>query len=105
MLETTLTVFSLAVFLALVNERLIEYFVAPLFDKYGYADYLPYASLITGGLISLGFGPDLFGPLVQEWGFPLSIPWSGYVLTAFVVGGGSNLLHDLWGLIEARRGR
>lgn len=88
--------FTLAVFLALVNERLIEYFVAPIFDQRGWSQYILYVSLATGALISLAFGIDLFGPMAAALDMQMIAPWAGYILTAITVGGGSNLLHDLW---------
>lgn len=97
--EAALTVavaFVLAAFLALVNERLIEAFIAPLAERGGWNYLLPYVSLVTGALISLGFGLDLFGPIAADLSITMVASWAGYVLTAAVVGGGSNLLHDLW---------
>lgn len=78
-----------AIGLAVLTERLVAYFVRPLFDTYKVERYpwLMYVGLVVGLVIGLlsnvnAFG-DLFAPLV------------GRILTAVLIGGGSNLIHDV----------
>lgn len=89
-------VFLLAVFLATVNERLVEFFFKPALSAAGLGSATPYVALLLGALISVGFGIDLFTPIVEGMGFTLAVDWAGLALSALAVGGGSNLLHDVW---------
>ena len=52
---------QVALFLALVNERVIEYLIAPLFEKFWTEGswLLMYVVLVTGGLLSFLAGVDL----------------------------------------------
>lgn len=56
---------------------------------------LPYISAVMGGLLSYGFGLDLFAAMAAAAGLAPAA-WLTQLLTALVVAGGSNLLHDLW---------
>ena len=90
-------IFVLAVFLAVINERVNELLVKPLLAMAGHdmSRFLPYVALLTGVVLSAGFGLDLFAPLAAAFGLePAQIVTVG--LTAVLVGGGSNLLHDIW---------
>lgn len=97
-------VLSLALFLAMVNERVVEFVVRPFVEallrragqpKEEAAKVMPYVAAGMGGLISWGFGLDLFAPLAAAVGLEPAT-WVTRLLTALVVAGGSNLLHDLW---------
>lgn len=97
-------VLSLALFLSLVNERVVEFVVRPFVEailraagrpQESAARLLPYLAAVMGALISLGFGLDLFAPLAAAVGLEPAA-WVTKVLTAAVVAGGSNLLHDVW---------
>lgn len=97
-------VLSLALFLSLVNERVVEFVIRPFVEAILRATgrpvesagrILPYLSAVMGALISLGFGLDLFAPLAVAVGLEPAA-WVTQVLTAIVVAGGSNLLHDVW---------
>ena len=82
-----------ALFLALVNERVVEYFISPLFDKF-YEEgrwLLLYVSLVTGGLLSFLAGVDLLAIAGVELVYPVDL-----IVSAVLVGGGSNLLHDIF---------
>lgn len=92
----------LAGFLALANERMIEVLVKrvmaffPTVDHY-FKPITDLAAVLTGVLISLGFGIDFVGPVVESiMGSAMPVAWAGYALSALIVGGGSNLIHDLW---------
>ncbi len=82
-----------AFFLAIAANRIVEAFVAPVRKRWPALDlwWLVYVTWIVGGVISYLAGINLFAELVP--GLP---PLAGQVLTALVVGGGSNLLHDLF---------
>lgn len=96
-------VLSLALFLVMVNERVTEFvlrpIVAALLKAVGKSEFLgdvlPYVSAALGAAISWGFGLDLFAPLAAAVGLEPAA-WVTKLLTALVVAGGSNLLHDLW---------
>lgn len=80
----------IAVFLALVAERLVKALVAPIFDKFQLDKFwLMYiAWVIAGGLVWLS-SVNLFGAYLPD-------PLVGQILTAIVAGGGANFLHDLF---------
>lgn len=82
--------------IALVIERLVEHFASPLLERFGGKWLLPYVGLILGLLVGLGFGIDLFTPLAESVGLQPSVPWAGLVLSGLLIGGGSNLIHDLY---------
>ena len=97
-------VLSLAFFLCLVNERVNQFVIRPAVEAIvkaagktakTAANLMPYIAALTGGLISFGFGLDLFAPLAEAVGLAPAA-WVTQLLTALVVAGGSNLLHDLW---------
>jgi len=79
---------TIAIFLVLVNERLVSWFVEPLFTKFSVdTDWLKYVALVTGGVIVFLSGVNLFAAHMPD-------PIVGRVLTSIVAGGGSNLLYD-----------
>jgi len=82
-----------AIFLALVNERIITYFVTPLFDQFWKEGrwLLLYIAAVTGGLLSFAAGIDLMGLAGIELAHPVNL-----IVSAVLVGGGSNLLHDVF---------
>jgi hypothetical protein len=80
-----------ALFLAFLSERLVEHFIgkpleqkAPLLDRW----WLIYVALVAGGLLSWFCGLNIF----SELPIPSTV---GMVLTALLVGGGSQLLHTI----------
>jgi hypothetical protein len=84
-------VFVTASFLALIANRVIEAFVAPIKKKYPELDmwWLIYPSWVFGGLLAWLAGINLFASL--------SLPEvAGRILTAVVVGGGANLIADIF---------
>jgi len=81
-------------FLALVTNRVIEALVKPLKVKWPSLDlwWLIYPSWVLGGLLAWVAGVNLFGTYL-----PVEAELVGRVLTAVVVGGGSNLIADVFG--------
>ena len=85
--------FITASFLSLAANRIIEAVVAPVKLKFPKLDlwWLMYMTWMLGGALAYVSGLNLFAaPL------PGLAPVVGQVLTALVVGGGSNLLHDVF---------
>ncbi len=82
-----------ALFLALVNERAIEYFIAPLFDKFIPAGRwaIVYIALVTGGLLSFWAEVDLLAVGGVTLPYPVNL-----VVSAILVGGGATLLHRVF---------
>jgi len=97
-------VLALAGFLAGTVERVIEKALKPMFEKLFVAfglgaeklsAFIPLVAFVLGALLSYGFGLDLFAPLAEVVGLEPAA-WLTQGLTAVVVGGGSNLINDLW---------
>lgn len=79
---------ALALLLSSVNERLIEWFVSPILEKYKVDTmWLRYIAVVTGFAISFLSGVNLFVATVGN-------PYVGLVLTGLLVGGGSNFVHE-----------
>lgn len=98
------SVLTLALFLALVVERVIEFVIKPLVESLAKAAgwdvervsvVIPYIAAVLGAGVAWGFGLDLFADLAAAAGLSPAA-WFTRALTAVVVAGGSNLLHDLW---------
>ena len=101
-LATIAGVFAFGSLLALTVERLVEKFVTWPLERIGWpSEVKAYVALVVAGLFSWGFAIDLFTPLAVSVGLQPFVPWAGYVLTALAVGGGSQLLHDVWPSGEA----
>ena len=83
-----------ALFIAMLANRLLEAIVAPLKKREKLEDFdwwwLIYVSWVFAGLLSWVAGLNLFAD-------HFDIPLFGEVLTAVVVGGGANLINDLFG--------
>jgi hypothetical protein len=92
--------FALILFLALINERLVEKLVKPItgnFQGNPVADLSPvYFAMLTGLLIAFGFQLDMITPLVAEFSPAALSPVPGTIVTGLLVGAGSNFLHDVW---------
>jgi len=84
---------TIAIFLSVVANRVIEAIAQPVKIKYPALDlwWLIYASWLVGGVLAWCAGVNLFTTLV-----PGLDPTIGRSLTSVVVGGGSNLLADLF---------
>lgn len=87
---TPLTPIAIVIFIAITNERLVEGFITPIFEKFIIDKFwLRYIAWGTGGFLTWLTGVNLFvGYLTSSL--------AGLILTAIVAGGGSNLLHDLF---------
>lgn len=79
-----------AFLLAMFGNRLVEVFVKPLFDKFKLDKFwlMPASWVVCGALGALS-GLNLFADLFPN-------PVIGLVLTAVTIGGGANLLHDVF---------
>ena len=82
---------TIALFLAAVNEGLVNYLSEPLKQKYPELDtwWLMYVALITGSLLGWFSGVNLFVGYIQE-------ELVAKLLTAVAIGAGSSLLHELF---------
>lgn len=87
-----LTILTAASFLILVTERIAAALLAPVRLRWPALDlwWVIYPTWILGGLLAWVAGLNLFTLIIV--GFD---PTVGRILTAIVVGGGSNLLHDI----------
>lgn len=75
--------------LAVIVERIVQFFVKWIFEQVKVdTKWLLPITWVFGGLIAAATGINLFDG-VFAW------DWVGLVLTAVLVGGGSNLMHDL----------
>jgi hypothetical protein len=103
------TALTAATFFAVLVERLVEHYFGPLAEAlYGaiakaaghpYAatsKVLPYVSGALGLALCLFFKVDLIGLALTalEWETPNT--WAGEALTGLLVGGGANLVNDVW---------
>lgn len=81
---------AVAGLLAAINNRIIEWFAVPAKRHYPRHDFwwLLYGALATGALLSWASGINLFDDFLPN-------PLVGRILTAIVVGGGSNLIHEI----------
>lgn len=85
-------VLAAALLIAVFGERLIEYFVMPLFDKHGWdKTWLLYIGALPGFILCVAANLDLFAMLGIVMPYPL-----GVIATGLVVGGGANLVHDIF---------
>lgn len=84
---------TIAIFLSVITNRVIEAFVQPVKKRFPELDFwwLVYVAWPVGGGLAWLAGINLFTALV-----PGLDPLVGRVLTSVVVGGGSNLLADLF---------
>lgn len=88
---------ALALALALANNRIIEYFVAPICDKLEMDRFwLLYISALTGFALALLARADLFTPGLFD-------PFVSRILSGIVIAGGSNLIHDIIGSPQQQR--
>lgn len=83
--------FATALFLSVASNRLVEAVVAPIKLKFPALDmwWLIYVTWLVGGGLCYLAGVNLFAAMLPN-------VMAGQVLTALVVGGGSNLLHDVF---------
>jgi len=97
-LLATAQVFALAAFFAFINERIVEHYLKPFSEKIG--DYAQYVAGVTGLLLAIGFNIDFLSLLtVNVLGID-PIPYAGVIVSGLMIGGGSNLIHDIWPLSQ-----
>jgi hypothetical protein len=86
---------TIAIFIAIINERIVEWFVSPLINRFGLPkSILLYVAGITGFLVIFISKINLFNLI------PQIDPLIGLIMSGLAVGGGSSLLHDLFSLIR-----
>jgi len=95
-----------ALLLAGVLERLVQILVKPVvagIAKVISGDIAATGSgmipIIAGGLgvgIAFAFNIDLIGPTLESFGHASPTTDAGLLLTGFIIGGGSHLVHDIW---------
>lgn len=80
-----------ALFLAVVNSKIIDYIAEPIRKKFPKADlwWLIYVSLVTGAAIGWFAQINLFSEIVPN-------VLLGRILTSVLIGGGGSLLHDIF---------
>lgn len=93
-MDTALQAVAFASTLALVVERLVELLLKPATQAWPWLS--PYVALIMGLAAAAVFQVDLFSPVALALGLTPLTPWGGILLTGALIGGGSNLIHDLW---------
>jgi hypothetical protein len=107
-------ILALAGLLALINERTMEVLVKRLLSPIERAlpavcdyrsDILLILSMITGAVFSLSFGIDFISPLITAVLGSSPTPLAGMLMSALVIGGGSNLLHELWSAFKSKEER
>jgi hypothetical protein len=92
-MDSFLQALTVGSFLALVTERVVAAILAPIKVKWPNVDYwfVLYPSWLLGGLLAYAAGINLLLTLV-----PNLDPIFGRILTAIIVGGGANLIHDIF---------
>lgn len=95
MIETVTATVGAGFFMALALERLVELFIKPAVPAQ-YKVIVPYAALVLGVLAAFGFNIDLITPTLEGFGIEPAVSWAGLLVSGLLIGGGSNLLHDLW---------
>jgi hypothetical protein len=81
----------IGLFLAVVNQKIVDYLVAPVRNRYPDADlwWLIYVALATGAAIGWFANINMFIDYVPD-------PLAGRILTMVVIGGGASLIHDIF---------
>ena len=87
--------FTIGLFLSGANYALVNYIADPIRKRFPNLDlwWLVYVSLLTGAALSWLSGVDMFGEYIGE-------PIVSRVVTALAIGGGSNLLYQVFGKSE-----
>lgn len=83
--------FVVGLFLAVANQKVVDYLAAPIRQKFPAIDlwWLIYVALATGAAIGWFAQLNLFTQYLPD-------PLAGRVLSCIVVGGGSSLIHDIF---------
>jgi ABC-type iron transport system FetAB permease component len=81
---------TIALFLAMVANRLVEALIVPLYEHYQWDRFsLLYVAWLVAGLLVLISGVNLFEAYLPS-------PLAGQILTAIVAGGGANFIADIF---------
>ena len=94
-LDISVAVIAVGLFLALVLERLFELYVKPPIPE-RFKWVVPYLAGLAGLGLAFVFSIDLMTPVLEAAGITPAADWLGRVLTGLAIGGGSNLVHELW---------
>lgn len=79
-------------FLAMVAEALVEFFIAPIWDRYGIEKFwLAYVAAAVGAALVFVSGQNLLDGYL-----PANLAILGRILTALLAGRGSNWVHDFF---------
>jgi hypothetical protein len=82
-------ILAVALFLSLVVNRIVAYFATPIFEARKWDKrWLMYVSALVGLLLSWAANLNLLPGLFPN-------PLVGMIVTAVIVGGGANLIHDI----------
>lgn len=82
---------TIALFLALVANRLVEALIVPIFTRFSLDRFwLLYVGWVMAGLLVAASEVNLFADYIPS-------PLVGQLLTVVVCGGGGNLISDLFG--------
>lgn len=83
---------ALGIFLAGVLNRLIEYFLVPLFERFNLDKfYLLYLSALGGMVLMSLSGIRLILPVGPDIGY-----WPDILLSGVIISGGANLIADIF---------
>jgi len=75
--------------LVILVNRLVEGFITPIFDKFGWDKFwLLYIAWVLAGIIVFLTGLNLFADLIPN-------PLIGQIFTAVIAGGGANITHNI----------
>ena len=83
------------IFLATINTELVDFLKTPIERRFPEADlwWMQYVNLVTGGLIAWFGGANVLAGMDA---FSFGDPIFGRILSAFLVGGGSNLIFRIF---------
>lgn len=91
--------FALIALLAFINERLVEHLLSPIAALKG---YLLYVSMLTGVVLGVTTGVDVVSPVFAQFGAEPPVHLVAVVLTAILIGGGSQVLHDVISRVNSK---
>lgn len=103
MLNTVAAMITIFLFLSFLVERLVEWvvrLVPPLADvEIKYVNLQMVLAVLFSLILAFGAKLDFFVMM----GIPFFWPYVGIILTAIVMSGGSNFVHDIIGWVEAQK--
>lgn len=101
MIQQVLATLAFASLIAFINERIVELRIAKQLAGTKYEEWIDTIAFVMGFAISLFLGIDFVTPLAASFGIDILYDWSGYLVSALAVGGGSNLIHDIVAYVQA----